>query len=230
MFSCISNFMYFKFQNLNLVPYFLLHFWYLLFFLFIINIFSLSSLSIIIIAALKLFSENSNIWFISRLASVHCLFLWEWVTCSWLLAYQVILNTEYSVMLWRLWILLYFSEEWLFIVCLGRQLSWLKLNSKLSCLWWAVAQTSVQTAFNLPIMHGSWVNQRPDGDHMQNLVFLLRGSFFLRFPLTPVVLVTLNFFKWFFLPKRVQVLCWNFSYSRLQLCPTAVSLTEKPQE
>lgn len=51
----------------------------------ITNIFSFISLSIVTTPALKPLSDHSSISVISELASVDCLFPWEWIAFSWLL-------------------------------------------------------------------------------------------------------------------------------------------------
>ena len=56
-------------------------------FSFIISLFFLTSLSIIIIAALKSLSAYSNIWIISWLISVEFFFFWDQLSTYWVLLY-----------------------------------------------------------------------------------------------------------------------------------------------
>lgn len=52
-------------------------------FLVISSVFSFTSWSIVLIAALNSLSHNSNLWIIYQLAFVGCLFSWESSTFSW---------------------------------------------------------------------------------------------------------------------------------------------------
>lgn len=76
------------------------------------NIFSFTSLIIVIIAALKFLSAHSDTWNIFELASVDCHFSWEQVTFSYSLC-QVILDCILGIVMLfcRDWIVLYAAKK-----------------------------------------------------------------------------------------------------------------------
>lgn len=86
--------------------------------------------------------------------------------------------------------------------------------------------------FNLPLR--AWLRgQRLCRIYTKNLVFLLFVSLFFSPRILPhslVALVTLSFFKWIPLPKRLRAVCQNFSPIMTLLYSTVPTLQVNPQK
>lgn len=165
----------------------------------IISIFFFTSLSIAIIAALKL--RSSWGW--------HLSFPWKWVTFPWLFVCLVVVDhTHYE----------HYDVEPLGAVtliecqCFWFNRKWTRLDSActLSCLQWATAQISAPVVFSLchPCMiQGS---ARESGKvHIWNLGFLLHGFLVSRESSQPQLTSHLDYpdsFPWLLQPKKG----WDF--------------------
>ena len=168
-------------------------------FSFLTSLFSLS----IDIDALRIFA-SFNIWDISEIISIDCLFIWEWIVFSFFSCLFWLYPTHCECFLM-------FELLLLWVLSFLKQLNWLK-NSRLcpSCLG---SNTSIVyfslswSAWSVP--HECLVQQSATAESGAPCALSPFWDFLAHFA---VALVALNSILWVFMQQRLQVFCGYFSH------------------